>query len=91
MYLFGTLLNRFLTNENIENATKRCKISSFLKFLVNIEKSQDLGQMLHFHRKYDFMQIIVKNMKFGMFCVTAYVYMGQDESKSNFHVVECKK
>jgi hypothetical protein len=23
------------------------------------------------------MQIIVKNMKFGMFCVTAYVYMGQ--------------
>jgi hypothetical protein len=47
--------------------------------------------MLHFHRRFDFMQIIVKNMRFGMFCVTAYVYVGQDESKSSFHVVEGKK
>jgi hypothetical protein len=30
-------------------------------------------------------------MRLGMCCVTAYVYMGQDESKSSFHVVECKK
>jgi hypothetical protein len=43
MYLSETLLNRFPTIENIENATKSCKIGSFLRFLENIEKSQDLG------------------------------------------------
>jgi hypothetical protein len=43
MYLSQTLLNRFPTIENIENATKSCKIGSFLRFLENIEKSQDLG------------------------------------------------
>jgi hypothetical protein len=46
--------------------------------------------MLHFHRNFDFLQIIVKNLRFGIFCVTAYVYLGQDGLKVSFNVGKCK-
>jgi hypothetical protein len=46
--------------------------------------------MLPFHRNFDFLQIIVKNLRFGIFCVTAYVYMGQDGLKVSFEWVSAK-
>jgi hypothetical protein len=42
--------------------------------------------MLHFHRNFDYLQIIVKNVRFGMLCVTADVHLGQDGSKASFNV-----